>query len=133
MSRRKSRQAILKLLYSWDLGSSNTKNSADKIIEYMSLNEEEISYMVEIFDRVINNLEKYDQAIEKNLKLWKLQRLAALERNILRIAVAELDDLNVIPKQIVINEAVELAKLYCDDKAYKLINGVLANIDLSDA
>jgi len=130
MSRRKSREAALKLLYSWDIGVKNPKNSVDKVIELLKLTNEEISYMVELYDRVMNNIIIYDRNIEKNLRRWKLDRLAVVERNILRLAAAELDPIAKIPKQIVINEAVELAKIYCDSNAYKLINGVLANLEI---
>ena len=47
-----------------------------------------------------------------------------------KFMAAELDPIAKIPKQIVINEAVELAKIYCDSNAYKLINGVLANLEI---
>lgn len=132
MSRRKSREAALKLLYSWDIGVKNPKNSVNKVIDLLKLNNEEISYMVELYDRVLNNISTYDRNIEKNLRRWKLDRLAVIERNILRLAAAELDPIAKIPKQVVINEAVELAKIYCDANAYKLINGVLANLEIEE-
>lgn len=132
MSRRKSRQATLKLLYSWDLGVKNPKNSADKIIDLLQLSDEETLYMIELFDKIVLNKEVYDREIEKNLHDWKLDRLAIIERNILRLAVSELDSNGSVPKQVVINEAVELAKMYCDSNAYKFINGVLANIKLDE-
>ncbi|MFP4456826.1 MAG: transcription antitermination factor NusB [Clostridia bacterium] len=132
MSRRKSREAALKLLYSWDIGVKNPKNSVDKVIDLLKLNNEEIVYMVELYDRVINNISGYDVKIESHLKQWRLDRLAVIERNILRLAAAELDPVANMPKQVVINEAVELAKLYCDSNAYRLINGVLANLEMDE-
>jgi N utilization substance protein B len=132
MSRRKSREAALKLLYSWDIGVKEKGNSVDQVIDLLKMSSEEIEYMNELFDRVISNLEQYDTKIQENLNDWKIDRLALVERNILRLAVSELDSASNVPKQVVINEAVELAKIYCDSKAYRFINGVLANIKMDE-
>lgn len=66
----------------------------------------------------------YIEKINELLKGWEFSRLGYLEQAILLIAVCELD-FEITPKAIVINEAIQLAKRYCGDDAYKLINGVL--------
>lgn len=66
----------------------------------------------------------YIEKINELLKDWDFTRLGYIEQAILLIAVCELD-FEITPKPIVINEAVKLAKTYCADDAYKLINGVL--------
>ena len=66
----------------------------------------------------------YIEKINELLKGWEFTRLGYLEQAILLIAVCELD-FEITPKAIVINEAIKLAQSYCDEKAYKLINGVL--------
>ncbi len=132
MSRRKSREAALKLLYSWDIGVKENNSSVDQVIDLLNMSSEEIEYMNELFDRVMKKINYYDRKIQENLNDWKIDRLALIERNILRLAVSELDSDSEVPKKVVINEAVELAKLYCDSKAYRFINGVLANINMDD-
>ena len=73
----------------------------------------------------IENKEKYIQMIEQRLRQdWSFNRLSILEQSILLISFQEiLEDQQ--PKAVVINEAITLAKEYCDDNSYKLINGVL--------
>ena len=66
----------------------------------------------------------YIEKINELLKGWEFSRLGYIEQAILLIAICELDFENT-PKAIVINEAIQLAKRYCADDAYKLINGVL--------
>src|SRR6056297_2249307 len=132
MSRRKSREAALKLLYSWDIGVKENNSSVDQVIDLLNMSSEEIEYMNELFDRVMKKINYYDRKIQENLNDWKIDRLALIERNILRLAVSELDSDSEVPKKVVINEAVELAKLYCDSKAYRFINGVLDNINMDD-
>jgi transcription termination factor NusB len=67
MSRRKSREAALKLLYSWDIGVKEKGNSVDQVIDLLKMSSEEIEYMNELFDRVISNLEQYDTKIQEYL------------------------------------------------------------------
>ena len=83
-----------------------------------------------ILENVIECLENKDELvsiINKNLKDWSFDRLGYIEQAILLLATSEITR-GEIKKPIIINEAVELAKKYCDDDSYKFINGVLDNL-----
>jgi N utilization substance protein B len=76
----------------------------------------------------VDNKEEIDDIIPKYLKNWKYDRILSIDRNILRIGVAELVFRDDIPYKVTINEAIELAKRFGDEKSGSFINGVLDNI-----
>ncbi|MEA5511543.1 transcription antitermination factor NusB [Crocosphaera sp. UHCC 0190] len=81
-------------------------------------------YALEIIGAVHRRRKEIDEQIEAVLQDWQLRRLAKIDQDILRLAVAEMLFLEV-PQKVAINEAVELAKRYSDDDGYRFINGVL--------
>lgn len=82
----------------------------------------------ELIKDVVDNMEEIDAIIPKYLKNWKYDRILSIDRNILRIGVAELIFRDDIPYKVTINEAIELAKRFGDEKSGSFINGVLDNI-----
>ncbi|RHM63636.1 MULTISPECIES: transcription antitermination factor NusB [Coprobacillaceae] len=89
-------------------------------------NEEELKLCKERINSTIDHYDEYVNKIKPHLKKgWTIQRLSKMELAILLVAVDELQTEN---KSVVINEAVELTKKYCDDDSYKFINGILNNI-----
>ncbi len=88
-------------------------------------------YLVTLVSGVMKHQEEMDQLIQQHLKNWKINRLSRLDLTILRLAVYELMYHPEIPEKVVINEALELAKIYSDDTSRKFINGVLSSIVIS--
>ncbi|BAU67233.1 NusB antitermination factor [Stanieria sp. NIES-3757] len=84
-------------------------------------------YAIEIISTVCQNRQQIETQIETVLVAWQLNRLPKIDRDILRIAVAEMLFLDV-PVKVAINEAVELAKRYSDEEGYRFINGVLRRV-----
>tara|TARA_Y100000589_G_scaffold55947_3_gene46340 strand:- start:3146 stop:3628 length:483 start_codon:yes stop_codon:yes gene_type:complete len=85
-------------------------------------------FAAELFRGVIKEYETLDILIAANLKNWNMQRLGNLEKVILRVASYELRHKVEVPATVVINEAVQLTESYCDEKAAKFVNGVLAGV-----
>ncbi|MDJ0601743.1 MAG: transcription antitermination factor NusB [Crocosphaera sp.] len=81
-------------------------------------------YTIELIGTINRRRKEIDQQLEAVLKDWQLRRLAKIDQDILRLAVAEILFMDV-PEKVAINEAVELAKRYSDDDGYRFINGVL--------
>jgi transcription antitermination protein NusB len=81
-------------------------------------------YATELITTVYNNRQEIETSIENVLVAWQLSRLPKIDRDILRIAVAEIMYLDV-PEKVAINESVELAKRYSDEDGFRFINGVL--------
>lgn len=86
------------------------------------------SYALKIVTEVNENRAEIDKYLEQGLVDWQLSRLARIDRDILRIAVAEILYLGFEPS-IAINEAVELAKRYSEEEGHKFINGVLRRVN----
>lgn len=91
-------------------------------------NQQEVrEYTLEILKAISRRSEDIEQVISQALEGWTIDRLARIDRDILRIAVAEINYLG-LPERVAINEAVELAKRYSDEEGHRFINGVLRRI-----
>jgi transcription antitermination protein NusB len=116
--RRAARRTALFVLYQWDVTGE----------PLASLYEGEIDpFAHELAEAVAAHAEELDRAITEASEGWTADRLGALERNILRIGVHELQTGDV-PVEVAINEAVELTKRYATDEAARLVNGILGRI-----
>jgi N utilization substance protein B len=116
--RRAARRTALFLLYQWDVTGQ----------PLASLYEGEVDpFAQELADAVTKRASDLDREITEAAEGWTADRLGALERNVLRIGVHELEEGDV-PVEVAINEAVELAKRYASDEAARLVNGILGRI-----
>ena len=116
--RRTGRRTALFLLYQWDVTGQ----------PLASLYEGEIDvYARETATAVAANAEEYDRRITDAAEGWTADRLGAVERNVLRLAISELDH-GEAPREVVIAEAVALAKRYASPDAARLVNGILGRI-----
>ncbi|MBS5587208.1 MAG: transcription antitermination factor NusB [[Clostridium] spiroforme] len=89
---------------------------------------DDYDYCAMFINSIINNLEKYKEEVAKHLKKgWSIDRLSKMELAILLVGCYELLETDQ-RKEVVINEAVELSKKYCDDDVYKFVNGILNKI-----
>ncbi len=127
--RRIAREAVLVALYQVDIGDIFPKDALDSSISELGIEEEDvIRFAKELFFGVIDRMDEIDAHIQSLSKKWELFRMSYIDRNILRIAVYEILFNDDAPYKVAINEAVELAKLYGDDKSPKFINGILASV-----
>jgi transcription antitermination protein NusB len=116
--RRAARRTALFLLYQWDVTGQ----------PLASLYEGEVDpFARETADAVAAQTTELDERITAASEGWTADRLGAIERNILRIALHELDGTDV-PDEVAIDEAVSLAKRYATDDAARLVNGILGRI-----
>lgn len=122
MNRHQQRQVVMTCIYQYLL----LDKDFDEILkDNLDIDDKEsISFIVNETADVVNNLEPLTEQISAHLKDWTFDRLGYVEQAILLIAASELNK-GEIDRPIVINEAVELAKTFCDDDAPALINGVL--------
>ena len=116
--RRAARRTALFLLYQLDVTGQ----------PLASLYEGEVDpYALELAQAVVEGAAGFDSRITEAAEGWTADRLGALERNVLRIAVHELDA-GEVPVEVAINEAVTLAKRYASEDAGRLVNGILGRI-----
>lgn len=107
----------------------NRLGSAIEIPEFIQLaNQTDVrTYALEIITRLQEERQHVDQLLNEALVDWQLDRLATIDRDILRIAVTEIMFLG-IPDKVAINEAIEMAKRYSSEDGHRFINGVLRRV-----
>lgn len=126
MTRRESRICVFELLYETDFH----KDEDPAEIYERSLSARDVKgseFAKQLFILCVEKLAEIDDIISESAENWKLSRMSAVTKSLLRIAVGEMLYTDVPPKAC-INEAVEIAKLYDEGKAPRFINGVLNKI-----
>ena len=127
LNRKKARTEAFYLIFEKcfkdDENLEQIKNTALEARDY-----ESDDFIDTLSNGVIDNLEKIDVLIEENLKGWKFNRISKVNISILRLAVYEMLFEDSVPVSVSINEAVELAKKFSDQKDASYINGVLGSI-----
>lgn len=126
--RRKARITALQALFEIDSVGHNPEFTVGRLVEENSLPEEAASFTRELVQGVLENKERLDATIQTYAPTWPLEQMAAIDRNILRLAIFEIMINNKVPVKAAINEAVELAKTFGSDNSPKFINGVLGSI-----
>lgn len=134
MSRRKAREIALQALFQFDFTKNDDENLIEMLIkETKGLNQQSILFTREIINGTIANLEAIDATIKTVSNDWKIERMAAVDRNIVRMAVYELkfNSEDTAPK-IIINEAIEIAKIFGSDESSRFVNGILGALIKKD-
>ena len=134
MSRRKAREIALQALFQFDFTKNDDENLIEMLIkETKGLNQQSILFTREIIKGTIANLEAIDATIKTVSNDWKIERMAAVDRNIVRMAVYELkfNSEDTAPK-IIINEAIEIAKIFGSDESSRFVNGILVALIKKD-
>lgn len=127
MSRRIAREKVLQSLFSITVGKTPVE-AAQKIIEEEELVEKDKEFARNILHEVLQHLTEIDALYVPYLKDWQMERIANVDRTLLRMAVCEMLYLKGIPATVSINEAVELAKVFGGDESPKFVNAVLDNV-----
>ena len=131
--RTKARECALKILYAVDI----TKNEPKDCIENFWDNHDTVNVEIKKFaDYLVmgtcKNKDLIDNLISKSATNWQIQRMATIDRNILRLATYELLFAEGIPPKVSINEAIEMAKKYGDKDSGKFVNGILDKINKTE-
>lgn len=126
MKRRTAREKALQALFQIDISDIDKEAAIEHVLE----GEKSDPYLTKLVDGVLNNQVSIDETIKQYLENWTLERIANVDRNILRLATYEMiygqaDD---VPVNVAIDEAVEIAKLYGDDQSGRFVNGLLSKI-----
>ena len=124
-----ARESALKILYAIDI----TKDAPDKCIDNFWLSQDKTaqevkSYADDIVLGVCHNLARIDKVVSECATNWELDRMAVIDRNILRLGTYELMFMDEVPPKVAINQAIDIAKRYGDKDSGKFVNGVLDKI-----
>lgn len=129
--RTQAREYALQVLYQMDITRDNYSTALDNF--WQAHSEEKIademkSFAIELVKGAAGNLEMIDKKISQYAANWKLERMAVVDRNVLRMSCFELLFREDIPPKVSINEAVDLAKKYSGSEAGKFVNAILDKI-----
>ncbi len=130
MSRKSARKYAFELVFQLPFHADlNLNNAYDNLYEKFSdMSDEDKNFIYVEFKGVSENLETIDKYIENNLKSWKIDRIERELLAIARVAIYEMIFDDTIDTVISINEAIELAKLYSDEKGRKFVHGLLSSV-----
>jgi len=130
MKRRDARQAVFALIFDKDFNPEvSCKEVLDNVIECGFIKDYDgDEYISRVFFGVFDKVDELDADINRAALGWNAERISRVSRAILRLALYEIRYEEDIPTKIAVNEAVELAKTYDDDKAFSFINGILATL-----
>ncbi len=125
-TRRKSRELAMQMLFQADVGKQTPEQVSATFWKAGDKVEPEVQGFAEDLFRVaIENREKIDELIVANSKHWRLERMPAVDRNLLRMAVGEMLGFKGTPFPIVINEALEIGRRYSAPESINFLNGLL--------
>ncbi len=128
-TRRKSRELVLQMLFQLDMGHQ----APDEVrltfwSERKDLDDKIRGFADDLFSVACERREEIDQTVERNAEHWRMERMAAVDRNLLRAGVAELLGFPKTPPAVVINEALEIARRFSTPESVQFINGVLDSV-----
>jgi N utilization substance protein B len=122
--RRKSRAFALQMLFQWDIGQQKPAQIERNFWKSARAAESTRKFANELFEGAVAQAHTSDKLVEKVSKNWRLDRMAAIDRSILRLAMYELKS-GTAPVKVALNEALELAKIFSSAEAVPFLNGIL--------
>jgi N utilization substance protein B len=127
-TRRKARVRALQALFEIDSVGHDRAEVLGRRTEEEPPEEEAVAFVKDLVEGVLVNKVEIDGIIALYAPAWPVPQMALIDRNILRLAIFEILFNNKVPVKVVINEAVELAKMFGGDNTPKFINGVLGTV-----
>jgi transcription antitermination protein NusB len=128
-TRRKSREMALQMLFQLDMGKQDIEQVRKTFWnERRDLDEKVRGFADDLFRVAAEREKEIDEIIERNAEHWRMDRMAAVDRNVLRVGVAEFLGFSDTPKPVVINEALEIARRFSTPESVTFINGVLDSV-----
>jgi len=122
--RTKSREFALQMLFQWDMSQQDFSKLEAKFWKSAKAADKTRAFANQLFEGAAKDVSSLDQMIRLHCENWRFERLAAIDRAILRLAIHEMSAAETPPK-VVLNEAVELAKKFSSEESGSFVNGVL--------
>ena len=126
--RRIAREAVLQALYASEITGEDSDKILKDILNRRSYESNLIKYITDLFESAINNKEWCEDQIKSRLNNWEFDRVALLDRLLLIVAISEIYFVEDVPPKVSISEAIEIAKIYCNEDSSSFVNGVLDNV-----
>ena len=127
--RSRARAWALQLLYAWEMsGRDSLTEFARAALRHRRISPRYRPYVDVLLTHLDEHMAEIDALLQEHIPNWRLERLAAIDRNILRLGVAELRYVDEIPGKVAITEAIRLAERYGTDDSGSFVNGVLDSV-----
>ncbi|MDR1941482.1 MAG: transcription antitermination factor NusB [Endomicrobium sp.] len=124
-TRRQARECSLQMLYAVDNCNMPPEDTLESFSQSLPKGDDYKDFAIKIFKGVCEKKTEIDLLIEKYAKNWELDRMAAIDRNIIRLAAYEIIGMPSTPINVIIDEAVEISKKYSTKDSSKFVNGIL--------
>lgn len=128
MSRRAAREKAFQILFQIDVGRTRPREAIQSTLEDAGLDEKEIAYVEKVVNGTLSHLQELDGYIRRFAVDWEVDRLANVDRSLLRLALFEMLYMDDIPPAVSINEAVELCKIFNSTESSRFVNGLLDRV-----
>lgn len=125
MSRRAAREAALQAMFQIDISESEPESALSFVLQESNVPEGYHEFATRLVVGACTNLPEIDDAIKSVARDWEIERMANVDRSILRLAGFELLFCKDIPGSVAVNEAIEVAKIFSGDESGKFVNGIL--------
>lgn len=125
-SRRRSRQRALQILFLWDTRRQPVDEAIDAYYDtlYSEEHPERDAFVADLVRGTVEHVGELDEQIRKHAEHWRMERMPAVDRNVLRLAVYEMQH-GGTPAAVTIDEALELARKFSGEESVQFVNGVL--------
>jgi N utilization substance protein B len=127
-ARRKARELALQMLFQHDISGNQPEQITATFEELLKSKLATREFATKIFRGTVEHLPQIDEMIQNQAENWRLSRMAAVDRNIIRMSIYEFMHEGDTPKLVIIDEAIEIAKKYGTQKSSQFINGILDGI-----
>lgn len=123
--RSKAREFALQMLFQWEMNAQKPARIEAGFWTYAKSEKKTRDFANQLFEGAVGRVKEIDALLGHHATHWRLDRMAVIDRNILRLAVFELRGGAATPPKVVINEAIELAKKFSSEEAAPFVNGIL--------
>jgi N utilization substance protein B len=124
-SRRRARELAFQMLYQWEIGQHAPAHVIATFLSVQRTEGEEEGFARVLFEGAVEKREELDRQLREFTQHWRLERMAAVDRNILRLALYEMLNYPETPPAVVINEALEIARRFSARDSVEFVNGIL--------
>lgn len=126
-TRRVLRIKVLQALYAYEIAKDPIEKVKKDLLSDLE-DKEKYKFASDLIDSVLKDVSKLDETIKSKIENWEFERIALIDKLVLRMGLAELLYFPEIPPKVSINEAIEIAKSFCTNQSGKFVNGILDSI-----
>ena len=126
--RRETREKALQALYAFELSKDPIASVMDSVLGDLKEHRDEFDFAKKLVMEVVNHKEEIESIIREKVDHWEFNRIAVIDRMLLRMGICELLYFQDIPPKVTINESIEIAKAFSTEKSGQFINGVLDSV-----